>query len=136
MKTKLFALALSITAAGITLGQSPTPTPKHSPSAHPTATPKAKPPKQKIGDISNPEAETPPFIGMTKAQALARYGEPKKHTLTDEGEQWVYLLNFGEILGKAFIPFNFKGTVPRTGVLVFGPDGRVKKFTWDTPTKG
>lgn len=93
-------------------------------------------PKPKIGDISNPEAETPPFIGMTKEQALARYGEPKKHTITDEGEQWVYLLNFGEMIGKAFIPFNFKPTVPRTGVLTFGPDGRVKKFIWDKETNG
>lgn len=92
--------------------------------------------KPKIGDISNPEAETPPFIGMTKAQALARYGHPKKNTMTDEGEQWVYLLNFGEMMGKAMIPFNFKPTIPRTGVLVFGPDGRVKKFTWDRETQG
>lgn len=90
----------------------------------------------KKGDISNEEAEKQPFIGMTKAQALARYGDPKKHTITDEGEQWVYLLNFGEMMGRAMIPFNFKPTVPRTGVLTFGPDGKVKKFNWDTPTEG
>lgn len=85
----------------------------------------------RLGDISNPEAERPPFIGMTKAQALARYGEPKKHTITDEGESWVYVLNTGEMIGKAFIPFNFKPTIARTGVLVFGPNGKVKKFNWD-----
>lgn len=81
------------------------------------------------------ESEKPPFVGMTKAQALARYGEPKQHTLTDKGEQWVYILNYGEVIGKAFIPFNFKGTPIRTGVLTFGPNGRVKEFRWDTPTK-
>ncbi len=90
----------------------------------------------KRGDISNPEAERPPFIGMTKEQALARYGEPKKHTITEEGEQWVYILNMGEVIGKAFIPFNFKPTVPRTGVITFGPNGRVKKFNWDAQTNG
>lgn len=92
-------------------------------------------PAPKKGDISNEEAERPPFIGMTKAQALARYGDPKRNTLTDEGEQWVYILNFGEMMGRAFIPFNFKPTMVRTGVLIFGPDGKVKKFNWDTPTE-
>jgi hypothetical protein len=42
-------------------------------------------------------------------------------------------LNLGEVFGKAMIPFNFKPTPIRTSVLIFGPDGRVKKFTWDTP---
>lgn len=93
-------------------------------------------PPAKVGDISNPEAEKPPFIGMTKAQALARYGEPKKRTITDEGEQWVYVLNIGEVIGKAMIPFNFKPTLVRTGVLIFDTDGRVKKFTWDKETSG
>lgn len=88
-----------------------------------------------VGDISNPEAEQQPFIGMTKEQALARYGEPKKHTVTEEGESWIYLLNMGEVIGKAFIPFNFKPTMARTGVLIFGPDGRVKKFNWDVPAE-
>ncbi|MGH8095518.1 MAG: hypothetical protein ACREIF_18965 [Chthoniobacterales bacterium] len=73
---------------------------------------------------------------MTKAEALAIYGEPKKRRMSDEGEEWVYILNMGEVIGKAFIPFNFKPTDVRTGTLSFGPDGRVKKFTWDAPTKG
>lgn len=93
-------------------------------------------PVGRVGDISNPEAETPPFIGMTKAQALARYGKPKKQTATEEGEQWVYILNYGEVIGKAFIPFNFKPTMVRTGVLTFGTDDRVKKFIWDKETGG
>ena len=101
--------------------------------ARPTPTPRPKQtPKPRVGDISNPEAEKPPFVGMTKAQALARYGKPKRHTLTEEGEQWVYILNIGEVIGKAFIPFNFKPTVVRTGVLTFGTQGTVTKFTWDT----
>jgi hypothetical protein len=47
-----------------------------------------------------------------------------------------YLLNYGEMIGKALIPFNFKPTIPRTGVLIFGADGRVKKFNWDKETNG
>jgi hypothetical protein len=99
-------------------------------------TPSPTPPKPPLHKPAKKvdESEKPPFIGMTKAQALARYGKPKKHTLTDEGEQWVYILNFGEVLGKAFIPFNFHVTPVRTGVLIFGPSGKVKKFQWDTPT--
>lgn len=95
-------------------------------------------PKQRqtaVGDISNPEAEKPPFIGMTKALALARYGEPKRHTMTDEGENWVYILNFGEVMGWAMIPFNFSVTPVGTGVIIFDKNGRVKKFNWDTPTE-
>ena len=118
MKTALALISAALLAA--------------SASALPTPTPKPRPTKPRVGDISNPEAETPPFVGMTKAQAVARYGKPKRHTVTEEGEQWVYILNMGEMIGKAFIPFNFKPTIPRTGVLTFGSEGKVKKFTWDT----
>jgi len=119
MKTKLFLLV----AAGLLAG-----------CASNAPQPRTKP--HVVGDMSTPEANKPPFIGMTKAQALARYGEPKRRTLTDEGENWVYLLNMGEVFGKAMIPFNFKPTPIRTSVLIFGADGRVKKFNWDTETEG
>lgn len=123
MKSKLF---LSVFAAAALAACS----------TQPSTTARTTKPPAKVGDISNPEAETPPFIGMTKAQALARYGEPKKHTLTDEGENWVYILNMGEVIGKAMIPFNFRQPAVRTGVLIFGADGRVKKFNWDKDTSG
>jgi hypothetical protein len=71
MKTNLFPLIATALLTGCS-----------SQTSNPRST--ATPPPAKVGDISNPEAETPPFLGMTKAQALARYGEPKKHTLTDE----------------------------------------------------
>jgi hypothetical protein len=100
--------------------------------ASPTPTP--TPPKTPRKPAKIDESDKPPFIGMTKAQAIARYGKPKKHTLTDEGEQWLYILNYGEVLGKAFIPFNFHHTPLRTGVLIFSPAGKVKKFNWDIPT--
>jgi hypothetical protein len=100
--------------------------------ASPTPTPSPHKPQRKPEKID--ESDKPPFIGMTKAQAIARYGQPKKHTLTDEGEQWLYILNYGEVIGKAFIPFNFHHTPLRTGVLIFSPAGKVKKFTWDIPT--
>jgi hypothetical protein len=100
-------------------------------SASPTPSP-TKPPRKSEKKIDEPDK--PPFIGMTKAQALSRYGQPKKRTITDEGEQWIYVLNYGEVIGKAFIPFNFHATPVRTGVLIFGPNGKVKKFHWDAPT--
>jgi hypothetical protein len=80
------------------------------------------------------EEDKPPFIGMTKAQALARYGEPKTRTVTDDGEQWTYWLNFGEVVGKHMIPFFFSTEQVRIGLLTFGPDGRVTKFHWDAPS--
>ena len=120
MKTKMFPLMIAAALLASCATQQSASTKTHGP----------------VGDISNPEAEKPPFIGMTKAQALARYGEPKKNTITDEGEQWVYVLNFGEVIGKALIPFNFKPTLIRTGVLIFDTDGRVKKFNWDKDTSG
>lgn len=92
----------------------------------------ADPPKRdgRSKNSKEDEALKPPFVGMSKAQALARYGEPKTHT-----EQWVYVLNFGEVLGKAFIPFNFKPTPVRTGVLTFGANGK-EGIRWDRETKG
>jgi hypothetical protein len=90
-------------------------------------------PQQRVAKVD--EEDKPPFIGMTKAQAIARYGQPKKQTVTDEGEAWTYVLNMGEFIGKHMIPFYFSETQIRTGVLIFGPDGTVKKFHWDTPTE-
>jgi hypothetical protein len=120
IKTRILPALLCVIASCVFAG-SPTPTP----------TPKkpAQPLSKKV-DLS----EQPPFVGMTKAQALSRYGEPKKHSVTEEGENWIYILNAGEVIGKAFIPFNFHATPVRTGVLIFGPNGKVKKYTWDVPT--
>src|SRR4051812_25645849 len=116
---KTLSIILALTIIGLTNSLAQTERTPARPTPTPTPTKRATP-KPKIGDISNPEAERPPFVGMTKDQALQRYGKPKKHTVTEEGEQWVYILNMGEIIGKAFIPFNFKPTIPRTGVLIFG----------------
>lgn len=87
---------------------------------------------QKVRAID--ENEKPPFIGMTKAEVIARYGQPKKKTMTDEGENWVYILNMGEFIGKHMIPFFYSETQLRTALFVFGPDGRLKRFNWDKPT--
>lgn len=115
MKTKLFPLVIALALASCTTPSTTT----------------NNPPPGPVGDMSDPKAETPPFIGMTKAQALARYGHPKKQTMTDEGENWIYVLNLGAVIGRAMIPFNFKPTLVRTGVLIFDGNGRVKKFNWD-----
>ncbi len=88
----------------------------------------AEPPKSAGNRRSAKQDESakPPFVGMTRQQALARYGEPKTRSITDKGEVWVYLLNYGEVVGKAFIPFNFKVTPVRTGALTFGSNGKVR----------
>ena len=80
------------------------------------------------------ESEKPPFVGMTKNQALARYGDPKTKGVTEEGETWTYVRGLGAMMAKAAIPFYFGGRDLKTGVLIFGPDGKVKKFRWDTQT--
>lgn len=123
------------TVAQQTVTTRATPPPKQVQRVQQKPAPRATP-KPRIGDISNPEAEQPPFVGMTQAQALARYGKPKHRSITDEGEQWNYLLNFGEVMGKAMIPFNFKPPTIRVGVLVFDATGKVKKFRWDADTSG
>ena len=70
---------------------------------------------------------------MTKVQALARYGQPKQKTSTEEGEQWTYILNMGEFIGKHMIPFFVSTQGLRVGILICGQNDRVKKFRWDTP---
>src|SRR4051812_25194181 len=91
----------------------------------------ARPPATTTKHV-DPE-DQPPAVGMTKAQVLARYGKPKTQTVTDEGEQWAYVLNMGEFIGKHMIPFFFSTQQLRFGKIVFGTDGRVKKFYWDVP---
>ena len=113
--------ALLLWAVGVGFA-SPTPSP----------TPRKPPPHKPAKKVD--ESEKPPFIGMTKAQAQVRYGEPKKRTVTDEGEQWTYILNMGEFIGKHMIPFFFSEQQLRYGVLIFGPNGKVKKFQWDADT--
>jgi outer membrane protein assembly factor BamE (lipoprotein component of BamABCDE complex) len=122
MKTK----TLTLIALALPIGCAEPPPPSEGP----------PPSIQKATAATVDDSETPPFVGMTKAQVFARYGEPGKNTITDEGEQWVYLLNHDEVMAKALIPFNFNVILFRNGVLTFGPDGKVKKFTWDAPIEG
>jgi outer membrane protein assembly factor BamE (lipoprotein component of BamABCDE complex) len=79
------------------------------------------------------ESDTAPVTGMTKDQVLSRCGEPEKKTVTNEGEQWLYVLNMGEFIEKRMIPSLYSDTQVRTATIMFGPDGHVKKFNWDTP---
>ena len=81
------------------------------------------------------ESDTAPVTGMTKDQVLSRCGEPEKKTLTDEGEQWLYVLNMGEFIDKHMIPFLYSDRQVRTATIIFGSDDRVKKFNWDTPNQ-
>jgi hypothetical protein len=102
-------------------------------SASPTPTPAGKSQPRRPTARKVDESDKSPFIGMTKAHALARYGNPNRKTSTEEGEQWIYILNMGQFVGKHMIPFFFSTQALRTGVLIFGQDGHVKTFRWDTP---
>jgi hypothetical protein len=115
MKLSLHTIIALLLIGATTVSASPTPAPR-------------RPAAKKVD-----ESDKPPFVGMTKSQALARYGDPNQKTSTEEGEQWKYILNLGQFIGKHMIPFFVSTQTLRTGVLIFGLDGRVKKFRWDTP---
>jgi hypothetical protein len=102
-------------------------------SAAPTPTPAGKWQPHRPSARKVDESDKPPFIGMTKAQELARYGNPNHKTSTEQGETWIYILNMGQFIGKHMILFFFSTQTLRTGALAFGQDGRVKTFRWDTP---
>ena len=74
--------------------------------------------------------EIPPHNGMTRGEVYHMYGEPYRKFVDDMGETWVYQLNAGEVIGKSFIPFYIPPRL-RTGVLTFGPDGRVVRYHWE-----
>ena len=76
------------------------------------------------------ESDRPPYVGMSKEEALQRYGRPKSIVLTDMGERWTYFLNEGEVYGKSLIPFYIPPR-PRLGFLFFSEKGRVREFHWD-----
>jgi len=75
--------------------------------------------------------EIPPRVGMTRDQVVAQYGRPRGINVTDWGESWHYILNAGEIATKSLIPF-YLPPRPRFGTVIFGRDGRVTEFHWQT----
>ncbi len=60
----------------------------------------------------------PPYTGMTKATAAARYGQPKTKTATPEGEVWKYSAG------------GFAGLGAKTRTLTFNSRGKVKEYEW------
>ena len=74
--------------------------------------------------------EIPPHDGMTRDEVFHMYGPPDRKYVDDMGETWVYYLNAGEIAGKSLIPLYIPPRL-RTGVLTFGPDGRVVRYRWE-----
>lgn len=74
--------------------------------------------------------EIPPHNGMSRDEVFRMYGPPNRRFADDMGETFVYYLNAGEIEGKSFIPFYIPPRL-RTGVLTFGPDGRVVRYHWE-----
>src|SRR5260370_39436223 len=85
-----------------------------SPSPAPGKSPGHKPPAKKLD-----ESDKPPFVGMTKTQALARYGNPNSKTSTENGGQRTYVLNMGQSIGKNMIPFSFSSQRLPTSALSF-----------------
>lgn len=77
------------------------------------------------------DSTKPPFVGMTKTQALHYYGEPDSIGHRNGEELWTYVLNRAESFGKSFIPFDFKNHL-RYRLLTFKGD-KVTKFRWDPP---
>src|SRR5262249_3427004 len=102
-------------------------------SASPTPTPAGKTPPRRTSARKVDESDKAPFIGITKAQVLAGYGNPKRKNSSEQGETWTYILNMGQFIGKHMIPFFFSTQTLRTGTVAFGQDGCVKTFRWDTP---
>lgn len=84
-------------------------------------------------DMTISPSKKPPFLGMTKAQALARYGEPWHHAAVPQGEQWFYHLKFAEVYGRAFVPFWYSSENVNLGVITFGPKGTVTRYAWNHP---
>lgn len=71
-----------------------------------------------------------PFVGMTRAQALKLYGEPFQRGTVKEGERWVYQLKFGEVYGRARVPFADSSRNIFLGLITFDARGRVRTYDW------
>ena len=72
----------------------------------------------------------PPRRGMSKAQVLARYGEPRHHAVLDGAEVWYYRVKFNEVYGRAFVPFEFSSENVVLGKIFFNPAGKIARFDW------
>lgn len=75
--------------------------------------------------------EKAPLAGMTRTQAWARYGKPRKRVQTEEGERWYYILNASEVARKTLNPLVLAPPHYRTGILVFGANDKLKRFAWE-----
>ncbi len=80
----------------------------------------------RYADRDSEPIEQEPRIGMSKGQIRQMYGEPESVNHSGRGEVWSYYFN----RGGAFIPYNF-GYRPRTGVFIFGENGRLKDYNWN-----
>jgi outer membrane protein assembly factor BamE (lipoprotein component of BamABCDE complex) len=90
--------------------------------------------KKNDDDDVDHDMASPPHVGMTKAQVLAKYGQPHERQVTDYGENWSYVLNAAAVGLSGLNPFGSGATEIRIGVLIFGKDGRVTSFTWPGKT--
>ncbi len=75
-----------------------------------------------------------PEVGMTKAQVLTRYGDPRTIQQTPEGEVWRYR---AQRRGRDFIPVYGAFTQQtKGGTIGFDAEGRVKAYDWGTTRWG
>src|SRR5260370_37770179 len=96
-----------------------------SPSPAPGKSPGHKPPAKKLD-----ESDKPPFVGMTKTQALARYGNPNSKTSTDNGEQGTEPANLCLVIATHWITLVFRPQQVRTPLVVVSQHGPAKSFAY------
>lgn len=75
-----------------------------------------------------------PSVGMTRAQVLERYGDPRKIVQTAKGEVWHYR---ARTRGRDFVPVYGAFTAQRKGGTIgFDAHGRVSAYDWGTTRWG
>lgn len=74
--------------------------------------------------------QPPPKRGMTMAQVLARYGEPRYRARLDGAPIWYYRIKFNQVYGRELVPFEFSSENVYTGEIVFGPNGKITRYNW------
>ena len=81
-------------------------------------------------NLSASRSKPRPHVGMTREEAHKVYGEPFQRVAVANGERWWYRLKFGEVYGRAWVPFMTNSDNVHLGNVEFGPNGRVRAFDW------
>lgn len=80
---------------------------------------------------SHEQAQAAFPVGATKADVLAKHGEPLARTQFNESENWMYRITRDKI-GPAFFLFGARsGGEFKQVVATFGPDGLLKSIQYN-----